>query len=55
MTKSPAYSAGARYERKALKAYLTRKLNDGKPIRVSDLLEWISARRERYEKKPGGL
>ena len=55
MTKSPAYSAGARYERKALRAYLTRLMNDGKPVRVSDLLEWVNKRRERYEKKPGGL
>lgn len=65
-TAKPEYSAGARYERKALRAYLTRligaidrEMDDPgmKRIQVAyqNVLRWVQTREKRYDKKPGGL
>ena len=51
-----AYSAGARYERKALRAYLERKVKAyGTGSAYAVLLNWVRGRQGRYDKKPGGL
>jgi hypothetical protein len=51
----PLYSAGARYERKALRAYLKRRSRTTTTMEVLDVLRWVVARQARYEKKRGGL
>lgn len=64
---SSEYSAGARYERKALRDYLTRRahalavrVNQLKPIPsalngLEGALRWVKTRQRRYDKRPGGL
>lgn len=57
-TADPLRSAGARTERKALRAYLRRRLaRDGwmhKPT-VDSILAWVLGRQKRYDARPGGL
>jgi hypothetical protein len=56
MAKSPLYSAGARYERKALRVYLERKVRGyGIDSAYAILLAWVRGRQSRYEKRLGGL
>lgn len=65
-TAKPEFSAGARYERKALRNYLTRKINKldlGMPTvgyskhmqDLQDILKWVTTRQKRYDQKSGGL
>lgn len=65
---NPAFSAGARYERKAVREYLERKLKRWKL--TSDrmgigsygpelalyqrALRWVRTRERRYSRRPGG-
>ena len=50
------YSAGARYERAALRKYLERKIKKyGSGSSYAVLLTWTKGRQSRYDKKPGGL
>lgn len=54
--KTPAYSAGARYERKAVRVYLERKVKAyGRDSSYAVLLAWMRSRQTRYDKKAGGL
>jgi hypothetical protein len=58
MTKkaSTEYSAGARYERAALRAYLRRVLRNYPESAVSErILAWVVSRQKRYDSKAGGL
>jgi hypothetical protein len=56
MPSTALYSAGARYERKAMRAYLERKIKSyGSGSAYAVLLAWVRGRQSRYEKKPGGL
>lgn len=59
MATDPKKSEGARYERKAMRAYLSRRIvklvGNGAIIEAERILEWVKARQERYDKKPGGL
>jgi hypothetical protein len=56
---APLASAGARYERAAICAYLRRQLNAlGEGAEASSLgpvLDWVLARQKRYDKRVGGL
>jgi len=66
---SQEYSAGARYERAAMRTYLerlirTRELRSsgGQPAAASsfraeyrEILAWVLRRQKRYAKRPGGL
>ena len=57
---SPLYSAGARYERAAVRAYLERKLRSASITEETffvyeSVLKWIKSRQSRYDKRPGGL
>lgn len=53
---SPIYSAGARYERKALREKLERGLKrDPFDVVYKYLLQWVKGRQARYDKRPGGL
>ncbi len=56
---SPAYSAGARYERDAVRDYLRRKLrnalNGVEQAILDSALQWILKRQDRYGKQKGGL
>jgi len=49
------YSAGARYERAAMRKYLERKINTLHSAEFALVLKWVRARETRYDKKPGGL
>lgn len=55
------FSAGARYERKAMLAKTRREIRVSEmnqthtPEILLDLEQWILERRKRYELKPGGL
>jgi len=50
------YSAGARYERDALRDYLRRKMKRyGGLFGFSETLSWVLDRKKRYDKKPKGL
>lgn len=52
----PSYSAGARYERKALRIKLERGLKrDPFDAVYKALLQWVRSRQARYEKRTGGL
>ena len=51
---TPLYSAGARYERAALRAKLEREMKRS-PGYYTGLLRWVKSRQSRYNKKPGGL
>jgi hypothetical protein len=56
MPAQPSYSAGARYERKAMRAYLERKVKAfGSASVYAMLLDWVRRRQSRYEKQRGGL
>ena len=56
MATTPLYSAGARYERKALRAHLERKVKaHGQDSSYARVLAWVKGRQVRYEKKSGGL
>lgn len=59
MKKNPARSEGARYERKAIREYLRRKIKNysdkGAPVQYQIVLDWVLERQERYDKKTGGL
>lgn len=63
MKADPKYSAGAREERRAFRAYLTRQMKKTITIQtannyrlaVSYALNFVKARQQRYDKKPGGL
>jgi hypothetical protein len=57
MKPNPSYSAGARYERKALRTYLERQvLSNGAEVNlVTKILKWVRTRQSRYDKRPGGL
>lgn len=59
MPADPKLSAGARAERKAFRAFLRRYLKGiQNPFRLAvaeEILEWVLARQERYDKQPGGL
>jgi hypothetical protein len=46
---------GANAERKAIKAYLQRRLKKNPNARISCVIAWIADRDERYNKKAGGL
>lgn len=56
----PLYSAGARYERAALRTYLARLIRSKRTF-VEDekcyqrVLAWVKKREVRYDKKRGGL
>lgn len=50
-----AYSAGARYERAALRKYLERKIKNGEAVPARTILGWVRGRQARYDQKPGGL
>ena len=52
----PLYSAGARFERKAMREAIARwmKAVPEEPL-YRAILKWIKARESRYSKKPGGL
>ena len=53
---TPSYSAGARYERAAMRTYLERKVQAyGTGSAYGVLLAWVRGRQGRYDKKPGGL
>lgn len=56
---NPAFSAGARYERKALRLYLRRRCRTScapsSRDMLNDVLAWVLARETRYGKKAGGL
>lgn len=58
------YSAGARYERKAVREYLARllKAENAQFVpsqRITELLRralrWVRTRQTRYDNRPGGL
>jgi len=53
----PIYSAGARYERAALRKHLERKVKKGSILESAyiAMLKWVKGRQSRYDKKPGGL
>ena len=54
----PIFSAGARYERAAMRSHLERlaKQNgDSHGAIIEQILEWVRTRQSRYDKKPGGL
>ena len=57
--KDPARSEGARYERKAFREYLRRKIDDGNlddaGTELQNVLDWVLGRQKRYGKKEGGL
>lgn len=62
MSNMDVYSAGARYERKAIVARLRRRIRyydaeekcfSSEVLRIE--LEWQLARQKRYDAKPGGL
>lgn len=59
MATDPKKSEGARYERKAMRAYLTRRIaklvGNGAIIEAQRHLEWVRSRQARYDQKPGGL
>jgi hypothetical protein len=62
MSTTPIYSAGARYERKALREYLARRIekyikagHDERATQLALVLVWVKTRQSRYDKKPGGL
>lgn len=61
MKPDPKFSAGARYERAAFRAYLGRLLKRAQKIEMSagDVLayslNWVKERQKRYDKKKGGL
>ena len=56
MTADQRYSAGARYERQALRTKLERmRKADATDVTVKNLLQWVRSRESRYNKKPGGL
>lgn len=56
-----AYSAGARYERKALRAKLRRLISDPVLDGVEErwafqhILDWVLTRERRYSRHKGGL
>lgn len=57
-TASSEYSAGARYERAALRTYLERMIAQGCPATQDvyrKVLGWVRRRESRYAKRPGGL
>lgn len=49
------FSAGARFERKAVRAYLRRILTKTQAPEVATALAWVLSRQSRYDKKAGGL
>jgi hypothetical protein len=55
----PEFSAGARYERQAVREYFTRKMkrtqNRDEADLVASMLRWVRTRQARYDKRPGGL
>lgn len=55
---APEFSAGARYERKTMRAYLKRQLakatTSDRDI-YNEVLTWVQKRRERYGDVEGGL
>ena len=61
--KDPKYSAGARYERKAIRMFLRRRLGPvdaqgtGTPESrtLQFVLDWVLARQKRYDETSGGL
>ena len=66
MKADPLYSEGARVEREAIRAYLRRQIksydqwpDDDDAIAqhsaLSLVLNWVLARKKRYDKRPGGL
>ncbi len=53
---SPAKSAGARLERKAMRTYLRRLIKRwGGSVVAEEALAWVLQRQKRYDKRPGGL
>jgi hypothetical protein len=57
MAADQKYSAGARFERKAMREYLERKVQRGGVLESAYIatLHWVKGRQSRYDKKPGGL
>lgn len=63
MATDPLKSAGARLERKSMRAFLRRLSTStikgngtAEEIRMCEfILDWVIKRQERYDKKPGGL
>lgn len=54
----PKYSEGARYERRAMRSMLRRRIGAAGAAGAKvydDILQWVVRRQERYDKKPGGL
>jgi hypothetical protein len=53
---TPIYSAGARYERAAMRAHLERMVKKWpEDSSYVVMLRWIRGRQSRYDKRPGGL
>lgn len=59
----PKYSAGARTERAAMRNYLRRKVKKTSAVAdgtsgarvLSEALDWVLKRQQRYDKRPKGL
>lgn len=52
------FSAGARYERKAVRAYLRSYMTRSGRLEnkeLNNVLLWVLSREKRYSKRPGGL
>jgi len=57
MTKE-AFSAGARYERAALRNMLRRRMRRVATLyqpAYAEIIDWVLARQKRYDKRKGGL
>lgn len=54
MKADPKYSAGARAERAAFRRYL-RRFDPTDRRTVGDILAWVLARQQRYDRTAGGL
>lgn len=57
MAADPKTSAGARAERKAIRAYVRRLMARGGVgfSALDTVLQWVLSRQARYDKKSGGL
>lgn len=51
----PKFSAGARLERAAFRAFIRRAMKRRGTPAPQVYLDWVLQRQRRYEKKPGGL
>lgn len=54
--RDPKYSEGARYERKAMRQMLRRRLAaNPHDVALNELLTWVLNRQKRYDPDKGGL